>query len=35
MEGMLAGVIVSFILQLLRFLFLAKREIRRQAERNK
>jgi len=35
MEGLLAGVIISFILQLLRFLFLAKREIRLQTSRAK
>ncbi len=35
MEGLLAGVIVSFILQLLRFLYLAKLEISLRAERAK
>jgi len=35
MEGMLAGVIVSFILQLLRFLYMANREIGHGAERAK
>jgi len=35
MEGLLAGVIVSFALQLIRFLFLAKREIAYHSERAK
>lgn len=35
MEGMLAGVIVSFVLQLLRFRYLAIREINREAARSK
>jgi len=35
MEGLLIGVIVSFILQLLRFLYLAKREIGRSTRRAK
>ena len=35
MEGLLVGVIVSFILQFMRFIYLAKREISLQAERAK